>query len=61
MLEGKGNQALDKSKGKDGTLKVTVEVLEDPDLWREGLDIVSKHKITLGQALLGCNISIKTT
>ena len=48
-----GHETLNTSKGKHGQLLVTVTVLEDQNRWREGLDIVTRHYITLGNALKG--------
>ena len=55
-----GNEALDQTKGKNGSLKVRICVKEDVNNWRVDHDIFSKHCITLGEALTGCTLTIPT-
>ena len=56
-----GHHTLHSAKGgSDGHLKVKVRVKNDPTLRREGLNIISKHYLTLTQALLGSTIEVNT-
>ena len=54
-----GHAALN-SKGKNGNLKVTINVAEDPLQWRVGQDLFSAHFITLGEALRAERVFVKT-
>ena len=56
-----GNQTIyDKSKGQDGDLKIKVQVEKDAHYRREGLNIISKHYVTVSDALLGCDVKVYT-
>ncbi|CDW71259.1 chaperone protein [Stylonychia lemnae] len=59
-IDERGHQTLFRSKGHDGNLFIKVKVQKDQETRREGLDIISKHQITLTEALLGCQLQIKT-
>jgi DnaJ-class molecular chaperone len=59
-LEELGHETLNTAKGKHGRLLVTVTVLEDTSRWREGFDIITRHYITLGNALKGSSIKVPT-
>lgn len=50
-FEEEGHHTTFSDKGKHGSLKVKVHVIKDPLVSREGNNIVSKHFITLSEAL----------
>jgi DnaJ-class molecular chaperone len=52
-FDDEGHQTVFINKGEDGDLKVKIKVEDKPDVRREGLDIISKHHLTLTEALLG--------
>lgn len=60
QFEHEGNQSVYLKKGEDGHLLVRFNVESDETVRREGLHIVSKHFITLTEALLGCTLSVNT-
>jgi molecular chaperone DnaJ len=47
-------------KGEDGHVVIRFNVETDQTVRREGLNIISKHYITLTEALLGCSLVINT-
>ena len=55
-----GHQTLYSDKGHDGTLYVKVNVTTNPLMRREGLNIISKHFLTLSEALFGCTLHVNT-
>ncbi len=48
------------NKGEDGHLVIRFNVETDQTVRREGLNIISKHYITLTEALLGCSLVVNT-
>lgn len=48
------------NKGEDGHLAVRVKVEADTTMRREGQNIVSKHYLTLTEALLGFDVKVPT-
>ena len=47
-------------KGEDGHLIIRFNVETDTTIRREGNNIISKHYVTLCEALLGCQITVNT-
>ena len=59
LFKHEGNQSQYKNtthNGIDGDLKIKININHNPNLIREGNDIISKHYVTLGQAIEGCNL-----
>jgi DnaJ-class molecular chaperone len=48
------------TKGESGHLRVKIEVQKDPMVRREGNNIVSKHFVTLSEALFGIDVIVDT-
>jgi molecular chaperone DnaJ len=48
------------SKGEDGHLIIRFNVEADDTVRREGNNLITKHYITLTEALLGCTIVVNT-
>jgi molecular chaperone DnaJ len=44
----------------DGHLLIRIKVEKDTTLKRDGMNIISKHYVTLTEALLGCNVTVNT-
>ena len=59
-MEAEGHETLFPDKGKNGSLLAIVHVVEEADRWRSGTNIHSRHFITLGEAIEGCQLSIPT-
>ena len=57
-MKGLGDESL--LGGKDGDLKVNVRLIETDDVKIVGSDLVSKHFVTLGEAIEGKEITVKT-
>lgn len=60
QFEHEGHQSVFAAKGEDGHLVVRVRVERDATVRREGHHIISKHYVTLTEAMLGCNLTIPT-
>jgi molecular chaperone DnaJ len=58
--ENEGHETAYFEKGDHGDLKILVKVENDPQLRREGVNIISKHYITLTDAILGCDVHVNT-
>ena len=50
-FEEEGHHSLFQDKGRNGDLKVKVNIIKNPLIRREGNNIVQKHFITLTQAI----------
>ena len=55
-----GHRSLYQEKGKNGNLKVKINVHGEMERWRKGNNIITQHNVTLSQALLGCDIKVST-
>eukprot|EP00347_Sterkiella_histriomuscorum_P012009 403370241 len=55
-----GNDTIFNEKGRSGHLRIKVIVQEDPNMRRDGNDIISSHSVTLTEALLGTQIKVST-
>ena len=55
-----GHASLYPTKGKDGSLKVKVNVGREPDRWRENDRIFTENLVTLSEALEGCKVNVQT-
>ena len=60
QYEHEGHESPFMAKGEDGHLLVKLKVESDATIRREGHDIISKHYVTLSEALLGCEVSVST-
>ena len=60
QLEHEGNQSNYVGKGEDGHLVIRFNVETDTTIRREGDNIISKHYVTLCEALLGCQLTVNT-
>lgn len=60
QFEHEGNQSNYVKKGEDGHLIIRFSVETDNNKRREGANIISRHYVTLSEALLGCNLTINT-
>jgi DnaJ-class molecular chaperone len=54
QFEHEGNESNYVKKGEDGHLIIRFNVETDTTIRREGNNIISKHYVTLCEALLGC-------
>ncbi|MGB9674616.1 MAG: J domain-containing protein, partial [Nanopusillaceae archaeon] len=58
IVKNKGNENI---QGERGNLIIHVNVIPDPYFSRDGLNIITKHKISLTKAILGYNgLEIRT-
>ena len=55
-----GHRTLFTDRGKNGSLFAVVRIVEEIDRWREGSDILSRHMISLSDAVQGCSVPIMT-
>jgi DnaJ-class molecular chaperone len=60
QFEQEGHSSMYSSRGESGHLSVKIEVLKDPMIRREGNNIVSKHFVTLSEALFGIDVVVDT-
>jgi molecular chaperone DnaJ len=60
QFEHEGHHSPYLQRGEDGHLLVKVIVETDSSIRREGKNIISKHYITLTEAILGCNVTVNT-
>jgi molecular chaperone DnaJ len=60
QFEHEGHHSLFLEKGEDGHLIIKVTVERDSQMRRDGLNIISKHYITLADAILGCEVTVDT-
>jgi len=60
QFEHEGHSSMYPSRGESGHLSVKIEVQKDPLVRRDGNNIVSKHFVTLSEALFGMDVVVDT-